>query len=54
MTRIGKQEQRRNMCPKKRKPLLSQKTGPKEEKGFKKHDNALNDDSLNAFIPKIK
>ena len=57
MTRIGKQEQRRNMSPKKRKPDLSVKTGSKKDnlaKGYKEHPNALENNSLNSFIPKIK
>ena len=57
MTRMGKQEQRRNMNPKKRRPYLSDKTGPKKdklEKGYKEHINALNNNSINEYISKIK
>ena len=57
MTRIGKQEQRRNMNPKKRKPDLSVKTGSKKDnldKGYKEHSNALDNKELNVFISKIK
>jgi hypothetical protein len=55
MTRIGKQEERRMKCPKKRKPPTYNKTGAKKdnlEKGYKEHVNALN--GTYAFIPKIK
>lgn len=57
MTRMGKQEQRRNMTPKKRRPNLSKKTGPKQDKlenGYKENINALNDNSNFGFIAKIK
>ena len=55
MTRTSKQEQRRNMSPRKRHVNLAKKTGPKKdllEKGYKEHVNAL--DASYAFIPKIK
>jgi hypothetical protein len=55
MTRISKQEERRSQTPRKRKHLLSKKTGMKKdnlEKGYKEHANALSDQY--AFIPKIK
>ena len=54
MTRVGKQEQRRNQNPKKRKAPFA-KTGPKKDKlklGYKEHENAFTEE--NAFIPKIK
>lgn len=56
MTRIAKQQERRNMCPRKRKASFDKKTGPKKdnlEKGFKEHTNGIELD-LNAFIGKIK
>ncbi|MFA6118967.1 MAG: hypothetical protein WCT85_06295 [Parachlamydiales bacterium] len=55
MTRISKQEERRSVSPKKRKKLISKKTGPKKDNlkmGYKEHLNAL--ENQNAFIPKIK
>ncbi len=55
MTRMGKQEERRNMNPKKRKPCIFKKTGPKKDalnKGYKVHENALS--SQNIFIAKVK
>lgn len=55
MTRIGKQQERRMQNPKKRKADIFKKTGPKKDnlkKGFKEHENALNDEY--AFIAKIK
>jgi hypothetical protein len=54
---MGKQEQRRNMNPKKRKPNLAKKTGAKKDnldQGYKQHANALKENSLNTFISKIK
>lgn len=58
MTRMSKQGKRRNQCPKKRKPPLSVKTGPKKdalELGFKEHYNAVTDEqNLSAFIGRIK
>mgnify|MGYP006436372875 CR=1 FL=1 len=54
MTREGKQEQRRHVCPRKRKnPSI--KTGPKKdklEKGYKEHTNVSSEDL--TFISKIK
>lgn len=55
MTRIGKQEERRNRCPRKRKTSFATKTGPKKDNlnlGFREHLNALEDTSV--FIAKIK
>jgi hypothetical protein len=57
MTRMSKQGERRNMNPKKRKPKLTKKTGPKKDNlvsGYKEHVNAINDDAKSVFIPKIK
>ena len=57
MTREGKQAQRRNTYPRKRRPNLAIKTGSKKDnlkKGYKEHENALSDNSINAYIPKIK
>jgi hypothetical protein len=55
MTRIGKQQERRMKNPKKRKPAIFNKTGPKKDSlksGYKEHENAIKDQY--AFIPKIK
>jgi hypothetical protein len=55
MTRMSKQEERRNQYPKKRKLLLSKKTGMKKDNlpnGYKEHANAIN--GQYAFVPKIK
>ena len=53
MTRVGKKAQRKNQSPRKRRPHLFEKTGPKKEKvPFKRHTNTLKSDS--AFIPNIK
>jgi len=55
MTRISKKKERRHQCPKKRKFMVFEKTGPKKDnfkKGYKEHINVLNGDY--AFIPKIK
>ena len=55
MTRMGKQEERRNQNPKKRSLKIFKKTGSKKDNlknGYKEHENALN--SKIAFIPKIK
>jgi hypothetical protein len=55
MTRISKQSERRNQCPKKRRPCVSSPTKSKKDnlkKGYKEHLNGI--DSLNTFIPKIK
>ena len=52
MTRMSKQGERRNKCPKKSK-YPSPKTGPKKDqlpKGYKEHANALT--SQNTFISK--
>ena len=57
MTRMGKQEKRRNMYPKKRQVNLSEKTGPKKdhlEHGFRVHDNASDSNpDFKVFIPKM-
>lgn len=56
MTRMSKQSERRSQNPKKRRPNLSKKSGPKKDnlvKGYKEHVNAL-DASSKCFIPKIK
>lgn len=57
MTRIGKQQERRAVSPRRpRSP--SAKTGPKKDnlpKGFREHANALDDNrSQSVFIAKIK
>ena len=55
MTRVGKQQERRMQCPKKRKINLSSKTGSKKDNlknGYKEHENAINGEY--AFIPKIR
>lgn len=53
MTRMSKQGERRNKCPKKTKPNLSKKTGPKKSShAFKEHVNGI--DSSSAFIPKMR
>ena len=55
MVRIGKQEERRNRCPKKhRAPAL--KTGPKAEPTpYNTHINAVEGAlAKTSFIPKIK
>ncbi len=52
MTRMSKQGERRNKCPRKTK-YPAPKTGAKKDnlaKGYKEHFNAL--DSQMAFIPK--
>ena len=57
MTRIGKQEERRARCPKKRHYNLQNKTGSKKdqlEKGYKEHSSAVSEDfRMSFFIPKI-
>ena len=57
MTRIGKVEERRNKCPKKRHYNLNAKTGPKKDNlkdGFKEHVNvAPKEIAQSMFIPKI-
>jgi hypothetical protein len=55
MTRMGKQEERRNKCPRKRKPSFAEKTGPKKDAlpaGYKEHKNSV--ELENIFISKIK
>ena len=54
MTRVGKQEERRNRCPRKNKPPAL-KTGPKKDNlklGYKERINAT--DVAGIYIPKIK
>ena len=57
MTRQSKQEQRRNMSPRKPK-LPGIKTGPKKDNlpvGHRVHENALTGDvAATAFIGKVK
>ncbi len=56
MTRIGKQEERRARCPRKRKPLFAPKTGAKKDNlpsGYKEHTNSV-EGLENIFISKIK
>lgn len=58
MTRLSKQERRRNISPKRPSPA-GPKTGPKKdnlELGYKEHTNALSaeDQSSQFFIGKIK
>lgn len=57
MTRIGKQQERRNQCPK-RPRAPAKKTGSLKdnlEHGYKTHANAIDSDSTQQFfIPKIK
>lgn len=57
MVRISKQAERRNRCPRKRRPS-SPKSGPKKDnlpEGFKGHTNALGGDlAQKVFIPKIQ
>ncbi len=56
MTRTSKQEERRHVSPKKRKKIITTKTGPKKDKlkgGYKAHLNSL-ENELATFIPKIK
>lgn len=57
MTRISKQQERRNQSPHKHR-APSPKTGPLTDnlpKGFKEHANAIAGDvGATAFIPKIK
>lgn len=53
MTRISKQNKKRNLNPKKRKPPIFLKTGPQKEPfPYKNHTNCIN--ANNIFIPKIK
>ena len=56
MTRIGKQEERRARCPRKRKPSFAPKTGAKKDNlpsGYKEHANSV-EGLENIFISKIK
>jgi hypothetical protein len=53
MTRMSKQGKKRAVSPRKNKKP-SVKTGPKEEKGFKAHKNAVQGDQLEIFISKVK
>ena len=57
MTRISKQQERRNQCPKRPRPP-AKKTGPLKDnlkQGFKPHLNALEGNNAQThFIPKIK
>ena len=56
MTRLSKQFRRRMTSPK-RPSLSGVATGPKKDhlkKGFKEHPNALQNEALQVFIPKIK
>ncbi len=57
MTRVSKQEERRNKSP--RKPKIgSVKSGPKKDrlkKGYKEHLNAIMDkEAAYSFISKVK
>ncbi len=58
MTRMSKQQTRRNQCPKKRKLPLSVKTGSKKDAldlGYKEHYNAVTDEAnASVFIARIK
>ncbi|MCI5052230.1 MAG: hypothetical protein MRY21_03715 [Simkaniaceae bacterium] len=54
MTRMSKQGERRNRCPKKRK-YPAAKTGPKKDNlanGYREHVNAAQEH--NVFIGKVK
>lgn len=57
MTRVSKQEERRNKSPRKRR-FPSVKTGPKKDNlklGFKEHVSALSaSEAKSMFIAKIK
>ena len=57
MTRVSKQEERRNRSPRKRR-APGPKTGPKKDNlklGFREHSNAAAESYTNIlFIPKIK
>ncbi len=57
MVRISKQQERRNISPRRPRPPAV-KTGPKQDnlkEGFKDHPNALEGDlAKTLFIPKIK
>ena len=53
MTRMDKQDKKRNLSPKKRKIPTFKKTGPKKETSkYKEKINAI--ENVYAFIPKIK
>jgi hypothetical protein len=52
MTRMSKEGERRHFSPKKRKKILTKKTGSLPQKA-KEHANAL-EEKIYAFIPKIK
>jgi hypothetical protein len=57
MTRIGKQEERRNRSPR-RPRIAGPKTGPKKDnlpKGYKERANSIDNTSADqgVFIPKI-
>ncbi len=52
MTRIGKQEERRNRCPRRPRPPAP-KSGPKKDnlpKGYREHENVYEGQ---GFIPKV-
>lgn len=51
MTRISKQNRKRNVSPRKIKPPIFKKTGPKPQ-GYKLLINAVK--NTEVFIPKIK
>ena len=55
MTRMSKQGERRNKSPKKRKNLITSKTGHCPTNPFKKHDNGVEGDHGKImFVPKVK
>lgn len=58
MVRMSKKGERRNQSPRKRRPNLDAKTGPKKDNlslGYKAKENAIEGDlSTQLFIPKIK
>ena len=58
MVRISKQNRRRNVSPRRRRPENSNKTGPLKDNlpnGYKEHANAVESDVNHmVFIPKIK
>jgi hypothetical protein len=58
MVRMSKQGERRHQSPRKRRPNLAKKTGPKKDNlslGFKEKANAVEGDlSAKLFISKIK
>lgn len=55
---MSKKGERRNQSPRKRRPNLDAKTGPKKDNlslGYKAKENAIEGDlSTQLFIPKIK